>query len=231
MSSASAPTRRQCLAGAALAFGAFASHPAKAHTKRNIKLGFDNFALRAFKWKAPALIDYAIAQKLDSLFITDLDAFDSRDGAHLKELRARAADGGVQIHLGTWSVCPTSNTFKTNWGDADEHLALGLRMAADLGSPVLRVILGNHQDRTSAGGIEARVRDMVKVLRRHRTRARDAGVKIAVENHAGDLRASELASLVERAGKDFVGVNIDPGNAVWALEDPLDNLEILGPYT
>ncbi len=224
--------RRALLTGLAAGVAALTPQTTRAQSpKRNIKLGFDNFALRAFGWKAPALIDYAAKAKLDSLFITDLDAFDSRDSAHLCDLRKRAADQGVQIHLGTWSVCPSSNVFKANWGNADEHLALGLRMAADLGSPVLRVILGNHQDRLSTGGIQARIADMVKVLRRNKRRAKDAGVKIAVENHAGDLRARELVGLVEKAGKDFVGVNIDPGNAVWGLEDPLDNLELLGPYT
>ena len=225
------PSRRLVLAASALASG-MALPRARAQTaRRNIKLGFDNFAVRAFKWKASALIDFAAHNRLDSLFITDLDAFESRDSGHLRELRKRAEAENVQIHLGTWSVCPTSTTFKKDWGNADEHLALGLRMASDLGSPVLRVILGNSQDRLTPGGIEARIRDMVKVLRRARKRAKDAGIKIAVENHAGDMRSHELVSLVERAGKDFVGVNIDPGNAVWALEDPLHHLEILGPYT
>ena len=59
----------------------------------------------------------------------------------------------------------------------------------------------------------------------------DAGVKIAVENHAGDLHSTELARLVEAAGTDFVGVNFDSGNALWTLEDPVDALETLGKYT
>jgi sugar phosphate isomerase/epimerase len=36
--------------------------------------------------------------------------------------------------------------------------------------------------------------------------------------------------LVEAAGRDYVGVNLDSGNALWTLEDPLDSLERLGPY-
>ena len=59
----------------------------------------------------------------------------------------------------------------------------------------------------------------------------DAGVKIAVENHAGDMQAWELVQLIELAGKEYVGANMDSGNAAWAMEDPLENLEILGPYT
>src|SRR5690606_36380392 len=63
-----------------------------------------------------------------------------------------------------------------------------------------------------------------------RNRALDAGVKIAVENHAGDMQARELVQLIEAAGKDYVGANLDSGNAAWTLEHPIANLEILGPY-
>jgi sugar phosphate isomerase/epimerase len=37
--------------------------------------------------------------------------------------------------------------------------------------------------------------------------------------------------LIEDAGTDFVGANLDSGNAVWTLEDPMDALEVLGPVT
>src|SRR5438094_8380924 len=58
----------------------------------------------------------------------------------------------------------------------------------------------------------------------------DAGVKIAVENHAGDMQAWELVTLIEGAGKDYVGANIDSGNACWTFEDPGSSLEILAAY-
>src|SRR5436309_2927954 len=65
---------------------------------------------------------------------------------------------------------------------------------------------------------------------RRRSLALDLGVKIAVENHAGDMQAWELVTLIEAAGKDYVGANLDSGNAAWTLEDPLESLEILGPF-
>ena len=103
-------------------------------------------------------------------------------------------------------------------------------MAKWLGSPVFRVILGTGEDRKTKDGIEARIADTVKVLKALKNVALDAGVKVAVENHAGDMQAAELVKLIEDAGKDFVGANIDSGNALWTMEDPLDNLEILGPH-
>jgi len=195
-----------------------------------LKLGFDNFAVRSQGWKGPELIDYAARLNVDSLLISDLAALGGLDDAHLTDLRKRAADHGIGLNVGTWSVCPTSTLFKKDWGTASEHLALGIRVAMALGSPVLRVILGNHQDRLTDGGIDARIHDTVEVLKSARTQAIDSGVRIATENHAGDMHSLELIRLIEAAGKDFVGANLDSGNAAWALEDPLSNLENLGPY-
>lgn len=198
--------------------------------KLGIKLGIDNFAVRAMKWKAPRLIEYAAELKTDSLFITDFAPFEKQDDTYLADLRKMAADKGLQIQLGSWSICPTSTRFKKDWGTAEEHLALGIRMAKALGSPVFRVVLGAGEDRATPGGINARIADTVKVLKSQRSKAIDAGVKIAMENHAGDLHSTELVRLIEEAGKDYVGANIDSGNACWTLEDPLQNLENLGPY-
>ena len=44
------------------------------------------------------------------------------------------------------------------------------------------------------------------------------------------MQSWELVTLIEEAGRDFVGATMDSGNAAWALEDPLENLEVLGPY-
>ena len=136
----------------------------------------------------------------------------------------------LKIQLGTWSIDPTSKAFKPKWGSAEEHLALGIRAARALGSPVLRVVLGTFEDRLTDGGIARHIEQVVKVCQSQKSRAVDAGVKIAVENHAGDMHSTELAQLVEAAGKDFVGVNLDSGNALWTLEDPIDSLRTLAPY-
>jgi sugar phosphate isomerase/epimerase len=219
-------------AGAAMAARVTVAQASDAPTDRpRLKLGLDNFAVRAMEWKAPALVDYAAALKLDSILISDLDALERFDSAYLGEVKARAADKGVNIHAGTWSICPTSNSFKNKWGTAEEHLALAIGVANDLGSPVIRVILGRGDDRLTPGGIDARIADTVKVCKSQRSRAIDAGVKIAVENHAGDMQAWELVRLIEDAGRDYMGACMDSGNAAWTMEDPLENLEVLGPYT
>jgi sugar phosphate isomerase/epimerase len=221
-------SRRTFLATSALTAGAAAlgqgSNP-------KIKVGLDNFAVRAMQWKAPKLLDFASELKCDTLFISDLDSYDSLEDASLREVKKKADDLGIELYAGGWSICPTSKSFKPKWGSAEEHLRTGIRVAKALGSPVYRVVLGNADDRKSDGGIRARIADTVKVLKACRSAAIDAGVKVAVENHAGDMHSWELKDLVEEAGTDFVGVNIDSGNAAWTLEDPQDVLDTLGHYT
>jgi 3-oxoisoapionate decarboxylase len=224
-------TRRGFLAAAAATLAAGATAAPAPPRRRGIPLGFDNFAVRAMGWDARQLVDHAERLGCDSVFITDFGPFGGRvaDDA-LAEIRRYATDRGVGLELGSWSICPTSKSFKRDWGTAEEHLALGIRMARALGSKAFRVILGNHEDRLSPGGIAARIADTVAVLEAVRPRALDAGVKIAVENHAGDMRSAELLGLVEAAGPDAVGVNFDSGNACWTLEDPVRALETLAPH-
>jgi sugar phosphate isomerase/epimerase len=226
-------TRRTFLKSAALVTGALAFAPAvfaEPAKKLNIKLGLDNFSVRGMKWNASRLIDYAAKLKTDSLFLTDLDCYENFDDGYLRDLKKKADDLGLQIHVGSWSICPTAKVFKKKWGTAEEHVALGIRVARTLGSPVFRCVLGTGEDRFSKGGIEARIADTVKVCKASRSRAMDAGVKIAIENHAGDMQSWELVKLIEEAGKEYVGANIDSGNACWTLEEPLQNLETLAPY-
>ena len=102
--------RRSFLAAAACA-GASLTLPLAAQAaedppapKKKIKLGLDNFAVRAMNWKAPALLDYAASLKLDSILISDLDAFENHEVAYLREIKAKADSLGVGIHVGSMSL-------------------------------------------------------------------------------------------------------------------------------
>lgn len=238
MTQAVSSRRRFLKQSAAATIGLAAGLPAmvsragasKPLARRNLKLGFDNFSIRAFGWKAPQLIDFAAKHRLDTVLFSDLDVYESHDLAYLRGLKEKADALGIEIQAGTGSICPSSNTFNDRWGTAEEHLALTIRVAEALGSNVARCYLGNAEDRKGPGGIERHIENTIDVCRSVRSRALDAGVTIAIENHAGDMQARELVALIEAAGPDYVGATLDSGNATWTLEDPLRNLEILGPY-
>ncbi|HEV8131395.1 MAG TPA: sugar phosphate isomerase/epimerase [Acidobacteriota bacterium] len=198
--------------------------------ERKIKLGFDNFSIRAFGWKAPQLLDYAASLKLDTILLSDLDVYDSHSELYLKEIRTKASDLGIEIQAGTGSICPGSARFSKRFGTAEEHLKLAIRVAKSLGSTVVRCYLGSAEDRKTQGGIETHINNTVQVCKSVRSLALDSGVRIGIENHAGDMQAWELVGLIEEAGRDYVGATMDSGNATWTLEDPLQSLEVLGPY-
>lgn len=221
----------QVLAATGLGLAAGSSGSEAAATQRHrIPLGFDNYSIRALGWKAPRLIEYAAELELDSCLLSDLYVYDSHDESYLKGIRHQAEAAGIRLHVGTGSVCPTSSSFKTDFGSAEEHLAHTIRIARILGSPVARCFLGSRQDRLGPDGIEPHMKSTVQVFRNLKSRALEAGVRIAIENHAGDMQARETVRVIEEAGSDFVGATVDSGNATWSLEDPVRNLEILGPY-
>ncbi len=207
---------------------AFASETkAKDH---KIKLGFDNFSVRACKWNASQLLDYAASLRVDTLLLSDLEVYESFEDDYLRGLKRKADELGVEVHVGTGGICPTSKRLITKYGSPEEHLALVIRVAKYMGSPVARCFLGSRDDRKGEGGIYRHIKSTVELLKKVRKLALDAKVTFAVENHAGDLQAWELVDLIEKAGKDFVGATMDSGNATWTIEDPMINLEQLGPY-
>ncbi len=226
-------TRREFVKSAALAAaGGIMARRARAQdaAKKKLKLGFDNFSIRALGWKAEQLLEHAASLQVDTILFSDLDVYKSHDEAYLKDLRKKAGDLGLEVQAGTGGICPTSGMWNAKWGTPEEHLKLTLRVAQALGSAVARCFLGRGEDRKMEGGIERHQAEVVKVCKAARSFALDSGVRIAIENHAGDQQAWELVRLIEEAGKDYVGATLDTGNATWALEDPMQNLEILGPY-
>jgi sugar phosphate isomerase/epimerase len=148
----------------------------------------------------------------------------------MKRIRAHAEQLGIDVELGMRSICPTSTLFDKSQGTAEEQLGRMVDAARIIGSPIVRCVLGSAEDRRGPGGIESHIEDTVKVLHNSRSRVVDSGLKIAIENHAGDMQARELKSLVERAGTDFVGLCLDSGNPLWTIENPHLTLETLAPY-
>ena len=60
------------------------------------------------------------------------------------------------------------------------------------------------------------------IVRKHR-------LKLAVENHK-DLTSDELARLMREFSSEWIGVNVDTGNNIALLEDPIQTVETLAPF-
>jgi len=198
--------------------------------RASVKLGVDLFSLRSQGWNAFELLDYCARRQVEVVHFSEPRFLGSLEEDHLRRVGERARQLGVQLEVGMRSICPSSKMFDASQGAAAEQLARLIRAARLLGSPIARVVLGGMADRAVPPGIEAHIENTVRVLKKVRSQVLDAGIKIAVENHAGDMQARELKALVEQAGLDFVGVCLDSGNPLWAIEDPHLTLEILAPY-
>lgn len=194
------------------------------------RLGLDTYSLRSQNWDAFQQLDYCAARGVKVVHFSEPRLVGGFERPHLERVRARAHSLGLDIEIGMLSICPTSGIFDPSQGTAADQLGRAIDAAVVCGSPLVRCVLGNTFDRRMPGGIERHIDQVLQVLRGIRPRVIDAGVKIALENHSGDMQARELKMLVETAGSDFVGVCIDSGNASWAIEDPHLTLDILAPY-
>jgi sugar phosphate isomerase/epimerase len=217
-------TRRQIIAAAA-----GASLAAAADTPAPVKLGIDLFSLRSQNWSPFQLLDYRAAHNAKVVHFSEVRFIGNLQPENLKKVREHAEKLGIEVEIGMRSICPTSKMFDASAGTAEQQLARMIDSAAIVGSKIVRAVLGSADDRRP-GPIERHIESMVAVLRASRAKAQDAGIKIAIENHAGDMQARELKSLIEAAGKDFVGACLDSGNPCWTIEDPHLTLDTLYRY-
>jgi sugar phosphate isomerase/epimerase len=195
-----------------------------------VPLGFCDHSLRAMKPNADQLIDYAVEHKLDSILLNSFRPLESREDQYLDRIKKRAGDQDISLYVGAGSISERSTRFSNAYGSAKDLLREGIRVAAKLGSPVVVCRIGTIEDRYTEGGIGAHIEAVIKLMKSLRAEALDAGVRIAFENHAGDLRSDELLALIEETGTDICAALVDFGNAIWAMEDPMNAIETLAPH-
>lgn len=212
-----------------LALAAAAPFSAAAADAPPVKLGIDLFSLRSQNWTPFQSLDYCAAHRVKVVHFSEVRFIGGLDPANLRQVRQYAEKLGIEVEIGMKSICPTSKMFDPKDGTAEEQLTRMIASAQIVGSHIVRSVLGSSDDRLP-GPIERHIESTVQVLRKVRSRAMDANIKIAIENHAGDMQARELKSLIEGAGPDFVGVCLDSGNPLWTIEDPHLTLETLHPY-
>jgi sugar phosphate isomerase/epimerase len=215
-------TRREAIALAGVA-------PLMAESTPPVKLGIDLFSIRSSGWTPFQYLDYCSQQGAKIVHFSEIRFIGDLQPDNLRKVRAYAEGKGIEVELGMKSICPTSKMFDPKDGTAEEQLARMIVSANIVGSKIVRCVLGSAEDR-KPGPIDRHIESMVKVLQNTRSRAVDANIRIAIENHAGDMQGWELKNLIEAAGKDFVGACLDSGNPCWTLEDPHATLDALHPY-
>lgn len=191
-----------------------------------VELGSIDGSVSGNNFTPVQFLDYLASIKLTWAMIS-VPAPVLADEAALRQIRAHADGLGIKLQLAHGSVCPSSRSFNAQLGTLEEQVGRALKASQIFGASCVRCILGGDPERPQ---IEMHIDNMVKAIRAIRSRIVDSGVKLAVENHGGDLRAREMKMMIEAVGRDVMGVCLDSGNPVWMLEDPHMTLETLIPY-
>lgn len=209
-----------------LAAAGVAAAPAFAHQRAPVEFGVEVGSVSQNRWTPVQFMDYLA--KIDvQVAMISVPREMQADPAALKGIKDNAGKLGMSLILSDGCICPSSTSFNPQFGTVEEQLNRTLSIARTLGVRGLRVTVGMVKERPQ---IEMHMENTLKVVRSMRSRILDSGLKLAVENHGGDFQARELKTLVEEAGKDVLGVCLDPGNSLWMMEDPHLTLELLGPY-
>ncbi len=108
-------------------------------------------------------------------------------------------------------------------GLTPDRLGLYLDLAVFFHSPILRFVI-------DAPGHEPAVDDVVGVIVGVLPRLREAGVRLALENH-DRLKAAEFREIVLRTDPEWVGICLDSVNSMGAGEGIAEVVTTLAPHT
>ncbi|WP_457809167.1 sugar phosphate isomerase/epimerase family protein [Kushneria sp. EE4] len=131
--------------------------------------------------------------------ICDYPAIESFNEARLTALRDRAQTLGVTLELGTRGTDP-------------EHLKRYLALAHVLGVRLIRSMLYAGEDRPTPEQAIQRLEQILPALKAQQ-------VTLALETYE-QISVETLMQVIETLDDDHIGVCLDPGNCVAALELP-----------
>src|SRR5262245_54047528 len=197
-----------------------------AQPTRTVELGSIDGSVGGNQFTPVQFLDYLSSIKLTWAMVS-LNAATLQDEAAIKQIRDHADRLGIKLQLAFGTVCPSAKAFNPQNGTLEEQVTRALKASQIFGARCMRCVLGGDAERPQ---IEMHIENMIKAVRAMRARIADAGIKLAVENHGGDLQAREMKMMIEAIGTDIMGVCLDSGNPVWMLEDPHMTLETLIPY-
>jgi sugar phosphate isomerase/epimerase len=108
-----------------------------------------------------------------------------------------------------------------------------VKVAKEAGASSLRVVclLGRRYEMfetyeawtEAVAGFHRQIQAAVPIVEKHRMR-------LGIENHK-DWRVDQQLALLELYSSEYVGVSLDTGNNLSVLDDPMETVELLAPYT
>lgn len=151
-----------------------------------------------------AVLGVRVVQIADNLPLDELSAHE------LDALARRAHELGIAVEVGIRGI-------------GAERLLRNLAIAAQMESPILRVVIDRGDYHPDVDQVVARFRAVLPEFAA-------AGVTLAIENH-DRFRAAMLVGILERLESEWVGICLDTVNSFGALEGPEVVVKALAPWT
>ena len=208
-------TRRElipaALAGAALARAS--------ETSPRTTLGITIDCYQFGRRRQPA---YEFAQYCDSLGAGGIQIEIPPNLEYARKLRAFLESRGMFLDVMTALPKDDAGAFERQVRAAKEAGAVAMR-AACLGGRRYEVFRSLDQWREFVRESRARIARALPIAEKHR-------IPLALENHK-DWTVDELAALMKEYSSEYLAVCLDTGNNLALLDDPMETVERLAPYT
>jgi sugar phosphate isomerase/epimerase len=159
---------------------------------------------------ATDLLDVAKAHDLAVVQYADNCPLHRLEAGELASLKAKADTFGIAIELGTQSF---------NAQEVEDYIAIGQKV----GAKILRVALDGPDAKTP-------IVDLAAAFQALLPKAKDAGLRIAIENHF-NYPSPRLVQLLDAIDDDGVGVCLDVANSICAGEWPIETVTMLAAHT
>lgn len=130
--------------------------------------------------------------------------------AELTSLKAKADEFGIALELGTQSF---------NAQEVEDYITIG----RTLNAKILRVALDGPDAKKPIADLAAEFNALLP-------KAKDAGLRIAIENHF-NYPSPRLVQLLSAIDDDGVGVCLDVANSICAGEWPMETVKTLAAHT
>jgi len=204
-----------------------------------MKIGIDSYCFHRYfgevypglqsdpgiRWRMEGeFLDFALKQSVDEIALESC-FFDALDDGLCAEIQGRLDEAGVDRVLG-WGHP------EGLWGgtrpDELEKLKRHIPQTLKLGSSRMRITAASMN--YAKAPREELIGKVVPMLAEAARAAEDQGVVLALENHI-DFTSQEMLRIIEAVDSDYLRVNLDTGNALRLLEDPVEAAKRLAPYT
>jgi sugar phosphate isomerase/epimerase len=178
---------------------------------------------RIFRRGAHDVLGHAFALGVDGVSL-ETGFLEERDELDTAALRETA--GALEL------VIAWGHRHGLAFGTSEEalrDLLAWLELAPRLRCGLVRCVAASPPFR-GAEPVAHQIARTVRPLAAAAARARELGLRLAIENH-GDLCAAEVLELVERVDDPALGVCFDTANALRVGDDPVEAARLLAPLT